>query len=434
MEKSFLKKREKKILAQGKLLNCLVGVLLTSNLQLLVSYPLRAQDQLASYIKIATQNNPRLQALLKEYQASLEEIPQAGALPDPQLTLATFLLPVETRVGAQRASVAVSQMLPWFGTLNAQEQVAAERAKIKLYQLEDAKQELFQRIKTTYNELYYLQAATKITRENLTILGSFKELARVNFEGAQTGFTDVLRAEIEEEALRNKLQYLEESYEPLVKQFEQLLNQNLIKPLSLPDSIGTEELLITKDSVFQVILANNPQLEALRHEVQAYQGQANVVEKMGLPSFTLGGSYVNIAPRTDTEVPDNGRDAVLFPQVGIRLPVYRKKYDALETQAQLQREATLLREESRQDQLRTQVENLYRDYRDAQRRVVMNRRLVDLARRTLSLLQTEFTTGEADFEEVIQIERQLLDYQLQLERAKVERNNYVYQVHYLMGK
>ncbi len=385
------------------------------------------------YLKMAGQNNPKLKSLFNQYLAALEEVPQVGTLPDPQVSFAVFIQPIETRVGAQRASFSASQMFPWFGTLTAQERVAAERAKAKLQQFEDAKLKLFKQVKGTYNDLYYLQKATQITQENLQLLASFKELARVNFEGGRAGFADVLRVQMEEEDLQNRLQYLEEGRLPLITQFEQLLNQPLVEPVALPDSLWQEALVLSKDSIFQTILANNPRLAELRYEAQAYESQATVAQKMGLPSFTLGGSYTSIAARTDMEVTNNGQDAILFPQVGIRLPLYRKKYRAMEKQALLQQEATRLAEESTQDQLLTELEQLYRNYQDAQRRVALNRRLADLAERTLGLLQTEFSTGEADFEKIIRLQQQLLDYQLQEAQARVEQNNYVYSIEYLMG-
>lgn len=430
-------KRKMKYLASNirQFLNFLISI----NFYLLISINFhnayaQETEPLSQYLQTSAENNPRLKSLFNQYLAALEEVPQAGTLPDPQLSFAVFIQPVETRVGAQRASFSASQMFPWFGTLSAQERVAAERAKAKLRQFEEARLALFRQVKVTYNDLYYLQAATRITRDNLELLASFKELARVNFEGARAGFADVLRVEIEEEALRNKLQYLEESRPPLVTQFEQLLNQDLDEPVALPDSLWQEELALSQDSIFRAVLANNPRLEELRYEARVYNRQATVAKKMGLPSFTLGGSYTSIAERTDMEVPDNGRDAILFPQVGIRLPLYRKKYRAMEKQAQLQREATRLTQESTEDQLRIELEEGYRNYRDARRRVALNSRLADLAERTLDLLQTEFTTGEADFEEIIRIEQQRLEYQLNEERARVEQNNYVYSIEYLMGE
>lgn len=412
-------------------------VIISINFCLLISINFneaRAQNQLTPYLQSAAENNPRLKSLFNQYLAALEEVPQVGTLPDPQVSFAVFIQPVETRVGAQRANFMVSQMFPWFGTLTAQERVAADRAKAKLERFEDAKLELFKQVKVTYNDLYYLQKATQITQENLALLASFKELARINFEGGRAGFADVLRVEIEEEALQNKLQYLEEGRGPLLTKFEQLLNQDLSESIVLPDSLWREELVLSKDSIFRTILAQNPRLEELRYEAQAYEHQTTVAKKMGLPSFTLGGSYTSIAKRTDMEMANNGQDAILFPQVGVRLPLYRKKYRAMEKQALLQQEATQLMQESTQDQLLTELEQLYRNYQDAQRRVALNNRLADLAERTLGLLQTEFTTGEADFEEIIRLQQQLLDYQLQEEQARVEQNNYVYSIHYLMGK
>ncbi len=382
---------------QSNVLVQLAAVILTSCFQLLASSFSQAQDQLTPYLQTAAENNPRLQSLFNQYLAALEEVPQVGALPDPQLSFAVFIQPIETRVGAQRASFSASQMFPWFGTLTAQERVAAERAKAKLQQFEDAKLELFKQVKVTYTDLYYLQKATQITRKNLELLASFKELARINFEGARAGFSDVLRVEIEEEALQNRLQYLEEGEMPLLTQFNQLLNEDNLEPIALPDSLGQEELVASKDSIFRSILANNPRVKALRYEAQAYVDQATVAKKMGLPSFTLGGSYTSIAERTDVEMANNGQDAILFPQIGVRLPLYRKKYRAMEKQALLQQEAVQRAQESTQDQLLTELERLYRNYLDAQRRVVLNRRLADLAERTLGLLQTEFFDRRSRF-------------------------------------
>jgi outer membrane protein TolC len=74
-----------------------------------------------------------------------------------------------------------------------------------------------------------------------------------------------------------------------------------------------------------------------------------------------------------------------------------------------------------------------RDYLDGQRRIELYRHLHDLADRSLSLLQTEFTTGKTEFEEVLRMERKLLTYQLELEKARVDINNAVYRINYIVG-
>ena len=404
----------------------------------------QAQDEepfeqyLNQYLVLAAENNPELKALFNEYLAALEEVKQEGVLPDPQLSFGYFIQPIETRLGAQRATASFSQMFPWFGTLDAQQKVAAERAKIKLHLFHVAKMELYRDIGITYNDLYYLEEAIEITQENLELLASFKSISEVYFESGKAGFSSVLQVEIEEEELRSRLEYLQDSRIPLVTEFEQLLNVDLEEPIGLPDSLWEEELVLEKNEMYEKILARSPHIVHLMHEAKVHEYEVGVAEKMGMPSISLGMSYTNISPRTaleaGMELPDNGRDAFMFPQLGIRLPIYRKKYKAMEKEALLKQEAVGYQKENLENELLIEMEQLYRDYLDAERKVALYSRLTTLAEQSLRLLQTELATGQNDLFELIRMERQLLNYRLELERARTEKNNNVYRINYLMGE
>ena len=393
---------------------------------------------LDKYLVLAAENNPQIRSLYKEYLAALEKVVQEGTLPDPQISFGYFIQPVETRVGAQQATASFSQMFPWFGTLDAQERVAAERAQARLQLFEDAKLELFRDVKITYTELYYLEMAIQVTEENLTLLSSFKSIAEVQFESGKTGFSSVLQVELEEEELESRLAYLKDSRIPLLTEFEELLNEELQEPLGFPDSLWEEQLLNEKSILLEMILAENPRLEQLEHQARSFEEQLTVAKKMGLPSFTLGGTYTNIASRTDLDpamaLPDNGQDAFIFPQIGIRVPLYRQKYKAMRQEAILQQEAVQLKKENLENELETKLEQLYRDYVDAVRNVELYNRLTTIAKQSLELYQTELSTGRNNVLEIIRMERQLLNYGLELARAKTERNNNVYRINYLIGE
>ena len=113
-----------------------------------------AQKELDPYLEMAAKNNPGLKATFNQYLANLEKVPQVGALPDPQVMFGIFAQPVETRVGAQRANISVSQAFPWFGTLGAQEEAATMMAKASYEQFKDAKHKIFFEIKSIYYDLY----------------------------------------------------------------------------------------------------------------------------------------------------------------------------------------------------------------------------------------------------------------------------------------
>ena len=93
-----------------------------------------------------------------------------------------------------------------------------------------------------------------------------------------------------------------------------------------------------------------------------------------------------------------------------------------------------VKEENVKKEVLTELEQLYRDYLDAQRKVKLYQRLTMIARQSLDLLQTELSTGKSNVFEIIRMERQLLNYRLELERARTEKNNNVYRINFLMGE
>jgi len=120
-----------------------------------------AQNKLNEYLETAARNNPALKAKFNEYNATLEKIPQAGALPDPQLTFGYFIMPVETKNGPQRAKISFTQMFPWFGTLNNRKNIYISVAKSKYEDFEEAKSKLFFDVKSTYYDLYFIKKSIR---------------------------------------------------------------------------------------------------------------------------------------------------------------------------------------------------------------------------------------------------------------------------------
>lgn len=392
------------------------------------------QENLKKYLVMAAENNPGLKAEFNQYLAAIEQIPQARALPDPALTFSLFAQPVETRTGPQRASIAVSQAFPWFGTLKARGEVATRLAEARLKSFEDRKLALFKEVKITYSDLYFVHKSILLTEENLSLLDSFKELARVNFESGKTGFVDVLRVEMDYEELQNSLALLKDSKQALLVQFENLLNHAPDQPLAFPETLWEETLKETKKTLYDSIVSRNLQLRQLQSQLAAQDKKMAVADLASKPSFTLGMSYINIGERPEAGIPGNGQDAFLFPQAGLNIPLYRKKYEALKNQEALQKESLQYRIEEKSDMLITKLEALIRDHLDAARRRSLYQKLYELAEQSLSLLQTAFVTGKTDFAEVLRMERRLLSYQLELEKARVDANNAVYEVDYLMGR
>ncbi len=416
----------------------LIYIKVTYALLLFTSYTAIAQesveDPINGYLQQAAQNNPELKSIFNRYLSALERLPQARALPDPTVVFSVFTSSVETRVGAQKAGISLSQAFPWFGQLKSQEAAAAHLARVRYELFQDRKNELYYDVRSTYYRLYVLEAATSITRENIKLLESFRELANIKLESARGSAVDLLRVEMDMAELENQLAFLEDSRLPIQAKFKELLNTEDVIDIQLPDTLAVVAFEEGKNVLLDSIIAQNPSLKKFDYEVSALDSEIDVAQKMGLPSFNLGLSYINVQERSGVDIPDNGKDALIFPQVGVRIPLYRNKYRAMVKEKQLLKTSTSDAKEDRTNRLTTQLEKTWRDYLDADRRIGLYLNLTNFANQSLDILVAQYTTAGTDFEEMLRMDRQLLRYELELEKARADQNTSVAFINYLTGK
>ncbi|MAL14158.1 MAG: hypothetical protein CL554_12085 [Algoriphagus sp.] len=439
-------------------------------------------QSLDEYLKVAAENNPELKAYFNEYLASLEKVPQVGALPDPELTMGFFFQPMERFMGNQQADIQLMQTFPWFGMLKTQKDEASKMALAQYEVFQDAKYRLFYQVKNTWYQLYRLKEEIRITEENLEILKQYERLALIRFQSADigtgsgpsnmqqatsmnsgsstssassmggmsggmtsgtsgkssskggssmgtsssmngggSGMSDVLRVRIQIKELENTLALLEDSRLPIKAEFNQLLNRDINEVVSIADSLSGSVVSWERQALLDSITQNNPMLKMLDAEEEAYEAQKKMARLEGRPMLGAGVNYIPFSPRTENGMPMGGNDMVM-PMLRLTIPIYRKKYNALQKEAELKQLAVQQRRENTVNQLTTRWSTALRDLDDATRRTKLYREQTDLARQTLNLLMTSYATDGRDFEEVLRVQQQLLDYQLKLITSIVDQH------------
>ena len=439
-------------------------------------------QSLDEYLKVAAENNPELKAYFNEYLASLEKVPQVGALPDPELTMGFFFQPMERFMGNQQADIQLMQMFPWFGMLKTQKDEASKMALAQYEVFQDAKYRLFYQVKNTWYQLYRLEEEIRITEENLEILKQYERLALIRFQSADigtgsgpsnmqqatsmnsgsstssassmggmsggmtsgtsgkssskggssmgtsssmngggSGMSDVLRVRIQIKELENTLALLEDSRLPIKAEFNQLLNRDINEVVSIADSLSGSVVSWERQALLDSITQNNPMLKMLDAEEEAYEAQKKMARLEGRPMLGAVVNYIPFSPRTENGMPMGGNDMVM-PMLRLTIPIYRKKYNALQKEAELKQLAVQQRRENTVNQLTTRWSTALRDLDDATRRTKLYREQTDLAGQTLNLLMTSYATDGRDFEEVLRVQQQLLDYQLKLITSIVDQH------------
>ncbi|MEN8230256.1 MAG: TolC family protein [Bacteroidota bacterium] len=400
-------------------------------LLMLIASMVSAREELEGYLQTAAENNPGLKARFNEYMAALEIAPQVNSLPDPQIAFSYFISPVETRVGPQQFKISTSQMFPWFGTLKAKENVAIQSARAKYEVFLEAKSRLFNDVRSVYYNLYFNRKAIEITRKNLTILGTFQKLATIKVEAGKVSAVDEYRIQMEIGDLENQLALLVDEQHLLKMMFNNLLNVKPDNQVNTPVTLWTGDIAFEKEQVLDSIRSNNHQLLTISLQQDALSYRKELAQKMGKPGFSIGIDYTFIGTGADN-LP--GTDAFLFPMVGITIPLYRNKYKALVNEVVYFQEAREAEKSDKVNLLETILEKSWKDYMDAGRRFHLYTSQLELAGQSLTLLETEYATGNEKFEEILRMERKVLEYGLALEKARSDKQAAISFINYLMGQ
>ena len=393
--------------------------------------PAKAQSELDAYLIDAGKNNPQLLALFNDYMAALEKIPQVNKLPDPQLAMAYFLQPIETRLGPQRLKLSVNQSIPWFGTLNAAEDQASLDAKSKLELFEEAKSKIFHEIRSSYYSIFLTSKMIDITEQNIDILQTFRRLAMIKIENGTSSQLDDIRLEIEIGDLENQLALMLDQIQTQWKVFDNLVNSDDSSRPDLPKDLPEIELVRSKSDLREIIQQKNHLLLKLEIESSALQAREELANLSGKPNISLGLDYIAVGSGSNNL---SGKDALVFPKIGLSIPIYRDKYKAKVQEVVYKQVAKSHEKISKENLLDDLLESAWQDYHDADRRISLNLRQIELSRNALDLLEIEFSANKAPFEEILRMDRKLLGYSLQLEKSKVDKNVAISFINYLMGK
>lgn len=377
-------------------------------LTLLLTITANAQT-LNDYLEVAAKNNPEVKAAYLEFEAALQRLPQVSTLPDPTLSMSALGQMIETRVGTQEARFSLMQTFPWFGTLKARKEVAALQAEAQFQVFLDKRSRLFWEVKSAYYSLYEVYKHLEHKQEEKEILESLKVFALSKFENGRAPMTDVIRVDILINQTQTDLAVLQTNLQPLKISFNRLLNRPDSLSIAVDDSIPLPDLSILLQ---EKNLDSHPLLEQYHKKVQASQAQEKVAQKNGLPMFGLGIDYSIISERTDADFSDNGQDAIM-PVVSLSLPIFRKKYKAQQNEARLLAQAYEAAATATENQLETQWQQAAFELEKSKLELNLFQKQTEDTRLTYQLLNTAYANDEADVDELLNTEQQLIRYMME---------------------
>ena len=374
---------------------------------LFLTFSVNAQS-LEDYLKEATKNSPELKSKNYSYLSAVEKINEVGSLPNTTIKAGYFVQEAETRVGAQKAKLSVSQMMPWFGTLEAKKESASFMSDAKLNSIDLAKRKLDLNVKTSFYQLYELKETSSILKENLTILRTLEKLSLNELENNRSSMVDVLKIKMEINSLNDKLSTVLEKINAKKIGFNLLLNRDENLAINILDTLIIREIdhLWDKNAIQQ-----NPKLLQLDNLNSALKKSELATKKAGLPTVGIGLDYVFVENRAVENLLDNGKDIVM-PMVTLSVPLFSKKFSSKQKQLKLEQKAIETTKEETTNQLLSLYEKTMANLTNAKVSVKTQSANIDQANQAEKVLMAAYQTAKMDFEQLLVIQQLKLKFQL----------------------
>jgi cobalt-zinc-cadmium efflux system outer membrane protein len=379
--------------------------------------PLLLEDAVA----LAVASNPNLAKITARARALAEVPSQVGTLPDPTLSLNALNLPTDTFSRSQepmtQMQVGIAQALPFPGKLGLREEVAKFEAVAAEWDIKESRLVLIRNVHLTWWNLFYLDRAIFIVRQNQVLLRQFVKIAEIKYKTGQGLQSDVLLAQVELSKLLDVEISLKASRRDQAAQMNVLLNRPAIMQVKLPQK--TNELLPDYPDIAplrKLALDTRPVLSAQRSQLDAAHTRVNLAEKDYYPDFKLGAAY---GVRNGNNPNGSARADFASIMFSMSLPIYTgTKQDRAVTQrkAEVEKEKFGLTDQVRQ--VDAEIEQALADYRAGQEKASLFKTgIIPQASMTVSSMLAAYKVNKVDFLNLVRSQITLYNYETQYWKA-----------------
>ena len=365
----------------------------------------------------AKEYNPGLKAMQLDYEAALQKADQVNDWPDPKVSLGLGILPVETRLGAQRFKIGVSQMIPWKGTLNAKSKVASAMAEVQAYEDDGKEIDIEYAIRTAYITIQFLESQKEIIGKRLEVLDALEELSKSAVRSGKGKLSNVLFTERKREILVADLALLSKKIEQPTIMINRWTGQELDKEINVTSYVETLE---NESEILDYANNQHPQYNMLESARNVSDAKIELIKYDSKPKIGVGLDYAYIDARNDVNIPSNGRD-ILMPMGSISIPLHKGRFSAIKQEETIKQQAIDRRIEEMRDMFTAEVKLAYSTMEYSSELINKYESLKEITSETLKLMRTEYASEGTRFEELMRLEMELIDYDLEITKAQYDR-------------
>lgn len=293
----------------------------------------------------------------------------------------------------------------------------ADKAADGAYRIFQARKlRLFYDIRVAYYDYYSVAREIEITEANFELLTFWEAVVRNRYRTALSPHPDLMKVQVELAQLEDRLATARAKLAPTAARLRAALNLEAGTVLPPPTRITFQEQSLAADSLFALVRANNPNLQAMTAAIQQAESGRRVASRSTRPEFSLGVDYIQTGQALNPSMAESGKDPWLV-SVGVSLPIWFGKNRDRREEAEATWRARQYSLEDARDHLMATTTQVVFEHANALRAVRLYRDgLIPKAEQVLNATYTAYQADNADFLSLLDAQRQLIEFQLRLAR------------------
>jgi len=242
----------------------------------------------------ARSSNPGLTASRLRADAQAERVSQAGALPDPQISLGLMNRPIGgfgTSEPMTMNQLQVTQMLPWPGKLGLGRERARQLAAAEVLDAREAEVQLLARVKTVYYQIASIDRAVIIMLRTRDLLRDFFSVSEARYAVGEGLQQDVLQAQVAIARMTEDVTVMEQERVAMAARLNALLGRSASAAVGALELPAPDDSLPPVDSLFRAAAAGRPGLLAADERARAAETGTRAARREIYPDLMVSLGY-----------------------------------------------------------------------------------------------------------------------------------------------
>ena len=375
------------------------------------------------------ERNPELKAAAAVSLAASSRIKQAYILKDPVIEFERMYTPSGKSFlnDAGERNISISQEIDNPYKLLLRKDIARDERSF-YSSLYDAKgREVTAKTKAVFYEYFMAAKAELIYNETVELLRGFSKIAETKYSVGKASQSDAIKAQVELSRALNMLVGVKQEKETAAAMLNALMDRDTLAPLPPPEELVPSLPGAKYEELRAAALASNPGLKSYAIKAGQADRRLSLSKAEYLPDFML--LYrKRKAPGSEM---NNTYDVAL----GLTVPLWFSKQRAMVKEAGADKEMA-------QAEYKAARNELASDLREADIKARSSMRLVDLyrgsvipqAEEALKIAQSGYQAEKADFMDLLDAQRTLLDFRMDYYRYIVDCHTWLARVEQLTGE